>query len=154
MAHCADLSFNESHLVDLSWQNQERVRRACSWAPNNLGLDAPTEQLVQGTVNCFNHWHEEVEIPGGYGGCVTPALVKKFLQRLGKDAMAQQATHFIEQARALPVPQAFPVTVEMIDGMGKTELRNLAKLWGVTQNKATNAELKTRLKEHLKSARN
>ena len=85
---------------------------------------------------------------------MTPALVKKFLQRLGKDAMAQQATQFIEQARALPVPQAFPVTVEMMDGMGKTELRNLARLWGVTQNKATNAELKTRLKEHLKSARN
>ena len=155
MAHWADVSVNKSYLVDLSWQNQNRLRQAYSWATSKLGLEASTEMICQETLSCFNQWHEQElhRIPGGYGGYVTPGLVKKFLKKWGKDAMAQQATQFIEQARALPLPQPATFTAEQLDCMSRTDLRRLARLWGVTQNNATNPELKARLKEHLKSTR-
>ena len=82
----------------------------CQQGESKANLDG---LLWHRNVNFPEHQEPQVEIPGGHSGCVTLALVNEFLWRLGKDAMAQQATQLIEQARALPVPQAFPVSAEM-----------------------------------------
>ena len=143
-----DLSLSRVNLTRLTWEHQQLLVRAHSWAVQRFGLQASSAKLCEATVNCFNHWHQSrlLQVPGGLGGFVTKELVARFLKEQGRAAASRQLAQHIEEPLESPVS----VSEDDIDEMGRSELRKLAKQWKVTQNNRSSIQLREDLKKHLR----